>query len=65
VIFFWIVIFEYFDILWVMERPRVGVGAIILNPDKKIFLSQRGPEANNERGKWEGPGGSVGLGEKL
>lgn len=43
----------------------VGVGAIILNEHKQIFLAQRGPLAKNERGAWEFPGGSVEFGERL
>ena len=43
----------------------VGVGAIIVNPEGRIFLAQRGPKAKNERGLWEFPGGSVEFGETL
>jgi len=43
----------------------VGVGAIIVDPDGKLFLARRGPQAKNERGLWEFPGGSVEFGEKL
>jgi mutator protein MutT len=43
----------------------VGVGAIIANRDGKLFLAQRGPQAQNERGLWEFPGGSVEFGERL
>ncbi|NTV36774.1 MAG: NUDIX domain-containing protein [Anaerolineaceae bacterium] len=42
----------------------VGVGAIIIR-DSRLFLSQRGPLAKNERGLWEFPGGSVEFGETL
>lgn len=42
----------------------VGVGAIIIR-DGRLFLSQRGPLAKNERGLWEFPGGSVEFGETL
>ena len=41
----------------------VGVRALIFNEEGKIFLTKRGPEAKNERGKWEIPGGSVEFGE--
>lgn len=37
----------------------VGVGAIIANDQGKVFLSLRGREARNERGKWEFPGGGL------
>ena len=43
----------------------VGSGAIIINQDGKIFLAKRGPEARNESGKWDFPGGSVEFGERL
>ncbi|PIE34569.1 DNA mismatch repair protein MutT [candidate division KSB3 bacterium] len=43
----------------------VGVGAIVLNDEGKVFLAQRGPQAVNERGCWEFPGGRVEFGEKL
>ncbi|SRR5258708_4306007 len=41
----------------------VGVGAAIFSKEKKLLLGLRGKEANNERGKWEIPGGSVEFGE--
>lgn len=43
----------------------VGVGAMVFNEDGRVFLSRRGPEARNERGCWEFPGGGVQFGEKL
>ena len=43
----------------------VGVGAVIHDGNGKYFLSQRGKQANNERGKWEFPGGGVEFGERL
>jgi ADP-ribose pyrophosphatase YjhB (NUDIX family) len=43
----------------------VGVGAMVFNQEGKVFLAQRGPEARNEQGTWEFPGGMVGFGEKL
>jgi len=43
----------------------VGVGAVILNHEGKIFLAKRGSEARNERNKWECPGGGVEFGDTL
>jgi mutator protein MutT len=43
----------------------VGVGALIVDPQGRIFLARRGPAAKNERGLWEFPGGSVEFGERL
>jgi 8-oxo-dGTP diphosphatase len=43
----------------------VGVGAVIVATDGRLFLAKRGPKAKNERGLWEFPGGSVEFGETL
>jgi mutator protein MutT len=43
----------------------VGVGAVIVDHEGKVFLAKRGREARNETGKWEFPGGSVEFGETL
>lgn len=43
----------------------VGVGAIVLNAQGRLFLARRGPKAKNEQGLWEFPGGSVEFGETL
>jgi 8-oxo-dGTP diphosphatase len=43
----------------------VGVGAALFDAEGKIFLTLRGPDAKNERGRWEIPGGSVEFGETL
>jgi len=43
----------------------VGVGAIIVDERGRLFLARRGPQAKNERGLWEFPGGSVEFGERL
>ncbi len=43
----------------------VGVGAIIVDAAGQLFLAQRGPKAQNERGLWEFPGGAVEFGERL
>jgi len=41
----------------------VGVGAAIFNSKGELFITKRGKEAKNERGKWEIPCGSVEFGE--
>ena len=50
-----------------MERGKdyigVGVGAAIINPDRKVLMAQRGIEAKNERFRWELPGGAVEMWE--
>jgi 8-oxo-dGTP diphosphatase len=43
----------------------VGVGAILVNSQGEVFMARRGPQAKNERGLWEFPGGSVEFGERL
>jgi len=43
----------------------VGVGAMIVDETGRLFLARRGPQAKNERGLWEFPGGSVEYGETL
>lgn len=43
----------------------VGVGAVIVDDEGRLFLARRGPEAKNERGLWEFPGGSVEFGETM
>ncbi len=43
----------------------VGVGAIIVGKDNKLFLSQRGKDTRNEHGAWEFPGGGVEFGDTL
>ncbi len=43
----------------------VGVGALIVDDQGRLFLARRGPQAKNERGCWEFPGGSVEFGERL
>ena len=43
----------------------VGVGALIVDAQGRLFLTKRGPQAQNERGLWEFPGGSVEFGETL
>ena len=43
----------------------VGVGAIVVDDDGKVFLARRGAAARNERGAWEFPGGRVEFGDAL
>ena len=43
----------------------VGVGALLVDKQGRLFLARRGPQAKNERGLWEFPGGSVEFGETL
>ncbi|HYD34652.1 MAG TPA: NUDIX domain-containing protein [Vitreimonas sp.] len=43
----------------------VGVGAAIFDDQGRLLLARRGPQAKNERGKWEIPGGAVEWGETL
>lgn len=43
----------------------VGVGAVVFNDKQEVFLSLRGPNATNEAGTWEFPGGKVDFGETL
>lgn len=43
----------------------VGVGALIVDTQRRLFLSRRGLNSRNERGLWEFPGGSVEFGETL
>ena len=43
----------------------VGVGAMVFNQEGDVFLARRGPQASNEQGTWEFPGGKVSFGETL
>ena len=43
----------------------VGVGAVLVDDEGRLFLARRGPQAKNERGLYEFPGGSVEFGETL
>jgi mutator protein MutT len=48
-----------------VDTIGVGVGAVIVREDGRLFFARRGPKAKNERGLWEFPGGAVEFGEKL
>jgi 8-oxo-dGTP diphosphatase len=43
----------------------VGVGIAVFNDEGKIFITKRGQKANNDRGKWEIPGGGIEFGETM
>lgn len=42
----------------------VGIGALVFNKQGKVLLAKRGPKSQNEKGKWEFPGGSLEFNEK-
>lgn len=48
-----------------IDHIGVGVGAVIIGPEDRLFLARRGREARNERGRWEFPGGSIEFGETM
>ncbi len=43
----------------------VGVGVVLFDHTKKIFLMRRGPKSFNEGGAWALPGGKVDFNETL
>jgi ADP-ribose pyrophosphatase YjhB (NUDIX family) len=43
----------------------VGVGAMVFDSSGHVFLAKRGPRAQNERNRWEFPGGAVQLHERI
>ncbi|GAB4206148.1 MAG: NUDIX domain-containing protein [Roseiflexaceae bacterium] len=47
------------------DHIGVGVGALIVDADGRLFMAQRGPQARNEAGCWEFPGGRVELHERM
>ena len=52
------------NFVWLeIDYIGVGVGAIIIDEECRIFLARRGPKVKNEQGLWEFPGGSVEFGE--
>lgn len=48
-----------------IDYTGVGVGAVIVDNQGRLFMARRGPQARNEQGLWEFPGGSVEFGERL
>jgi len=48
-----------------VDHIGVGVGAVILDDQGRVFLAKRGAAARNEPGKWEFPGGAVEFNETL
>lgn len=44
---------------------RVGIGAVIVNDEGKIFLAKRGKDVREHAGMWETPGGEVEFGETM
>lgn len=47
------------------QKIGVGVGAIIINEEGKIFLAKRGPGVSKHAGLWEIPGGGVKFSEPM
>lgn len=49
------------------DKPKikVGVGAIIVNGEGKVFLAKRGKNVSIHAGMWESPGGGVEFGETM
>lgn len=43
----------------------VGVGAMVFDDQRRVFMARRGVEASNEVASWEFPGGTVIFGERL
>lgn len=48
-----------------IDYISVGVGAIIVDDQGRLFLARRDPQTKNERGLWEFPDGAVEFGERL
>ncbi len=44
---------------------KVGIGVMVRNENGEMLMGRRGPEAKNERGKWNFPGGELDFGETL
>ena len=44
---------------------KVGVGVMVRNEKGEMLMGRRGPEAKNEKGKWNFPGGELEFGETL
>jgi mutator protein MutT len=48
-----------------VDYVGIGVGVMIFDDARKLFLSKRSQNASNEKGHWETPGGSIDFGETL
>lgn len=48
-----------------IDHIGIGVGALIFDSQGQVFLSKRGPQARNEVGCWEFPGGGVQFNETM
>lgn len=48
-----------------IDYVGIGIGAVVINKNKRILLAKRGKKARNERGKWECPGGGLKFGDGL
>lgn len=48
-----------------IDYPGTGIGVVLLDPQKRVFVAHRGPEARNEPDTWEIPGGTVEFGHTL
>lgn len=46
-----------------VDYVGVGIGVVIVDNQGRIFLSKRGNKSQNERGKWECPGGRLEFSE--
>jgi len=44
---------------------KVGVGVMVRNEKGEVLMGRRGPEAKNEKGKWNFPGGELEFGETV
>lgn len=57
--------YNYIEMKKGVNYIGVGIGAVIINLEGKMFLSKRGQKAQNEKGKWELPGGAMEFGDSF